>query len=35
MIEIIDDEKYQKANDLLENNIRVINGFIKYLEQKL
>jgi hypothetical protein len=35
MIEIIDDEKYKKANDLLENNIRVINGFIKYLEQKL
>jgi four helix bundle protein len=34
MIEIIDDEKYKRVNDLLDNNIRVINGFIKYLEQK-
>lgn len=34
MINILDEEKYNRANELLENNIRVINGFIKYLEQK-
>ena len=34
MIDIIDQEKFNKANDVLENNIRVINGFINYLEQK-
>jgi four helix bundle protein len=35
MINIIDREKFNKVNDILENNIRVINGFINYLEQKL
>jgi four helix bundle protein len=35
MINIVDEEKYKIANNLLENNIRVINGFIKYLEQKI
>ena len=35
MINIIDEEKYKKVNNLLENNIRVINGFINYLEQKI
>jgi four helix bundle protein len=34
MIDIIDEEKYKKANEILENNIRVINGFINYMEQK-
>src|SRR5450755_1443007 len=31
MINIIDEEKYNRANEILENNIRVINGFIKYM----
>jgi four helix bundle protein len=35
MINIIDQEKFNKVNDVLENNIRVINGFIKYLEQNI
>jgi hypothetical protein len=35
MINIIDEERYRKINDTLENNIRVINGFINYLEKKL
>ena len=35
MIEIIDQEKFNWVNDILENNIRVINGFINYLEQKV
>ena len=34
MINIIDEEKYNRANEILENNIRVINGFINYMEQK-
>jgi len=35
MINIIDQEKFDRVNDVIENNIRVINGFINYLEQKL
>src|ERR1700687_3938785 len=35
MVKIIDEEKYNKVNDILENNIRVLNGFINYIEQKL
>ena len=35
MINIIDQERFNKVNDVLQNNIRVINGFINYLEQKL
>src|SRR4249919_3241255 len=35
MIDIINEEKYYQVNDILENNIRVINGFINYLEQKI
>jgi four helix bundle protein len=35
MIDIIDEEKYNRVNNVLENNIRVINGFINYIEQKL
>jgi four helix bundle protein len=35
MINIIDDEKYNQVNYLLENNIRVINGFINYLEKQV
>ena len=34
MIEIIDQEKYSAVNEILDNNIRVINGFINYLEKK-
>ncbi len=34
MINIIDQEKFNRVNDVLENNIRVTNGFINYLEQK-
>ena len=35
IIDIIDQEKFNKVNDILENNIRVLNGFINYLEQKV
>jgi|SRR5580765_1145757 len=35
MIDIIDQEKFNWVNNILENNIRVINGFINYLEQKV
>jgi four helix bundle protein len=35
MVNIIDDEKYNQVNYLLENNIRVINGFINYLEKQV
>jgi four helix bundle protein len=35
MINIIDHEKFNRVNEVLQNNIRVINGFINYLEQKL
>jgi four helix bundle protein len=35
MVNIIDQEKFNVANDIVENNIRVINGFIKYLEQQV
>ena len=34
MINIIDDQTYKKINNKLESSIRLINGFIKYLEQK-
>jgi four helix bundle protein len=34
MINIIDEEIFNKINDIVENNIRVINGFINYLEKK-
>jgi len=35
MINIIDPEKFNKVNEVIENNIRVINGFINYLETKV
>jgi four helix bundle protein len=34
MINIIDDQTYKKISNKLESSIRLINGFIKYLEQK-
>ena len=34
MINIIDDQTYKKINNKLESSIRLINGFINYLEQK-
>jgi four helix bundle protein len=34
MINIIDDRNYKKINNKLESSIRLINGFINYLEQK-
>jgi four helix bundle protein len=35
MINIIDENSYNSLNKKLDSNIRLINGFIKYLEQKL
>jgi four helix bundle protein len=32
MIQIIDQKSYDRLNQLLEKNIRLINGLIKYLE---
>jgi len=34
MADLIDQEKYNKTSEILDNNIRVINGFINYIEQK-
>jgi len=34
MINIINEQSYESVNNKLESNIRLINGFIKYLEQK-
>jgi four helix bundle protein len=34
MTDMINDEKFKLINHTLENNIRVINGFIRYLEEK-
>ncbi|HXB31711.1 MAG TPA: four helix bundle protein [Puia sp.] len=34
MVNLIDREKYDKVSDILDNNIRVLNGFINYVEQK-
>jgi len=34
MINIIDQENYNRVTEILDNNIRVINGFINYIEQK-
>jgi four helix bundle protein len=33
MIGFIDEEVYNRVNEILEKNIQVINGFIRYLEQ--
>ena len=35
MIDIIDEKTYDRINKKLESNLRLINGFIKYLEQKI
>jgi four helix bundle protein len=34
MIDIIDEEKYNKTSEILDNNIRILNGFINYIEEK-
>jgi hypothetical protein len=34
MVNLIDQEKYSRTTEILDNNIRVINGFINYIEQK-
>jgi four helix bundle protein len=34
MINILDNLSYKKINDKIESSIRLINGFINYLEQK-
>jgi four helix bundle protein len=34
MINILDNQTYKKINNKLESSIRLINGFINYLEQK-
>ena len=34
MIDIIDEQTYNNLNKKLESSIRLINGFINYLEQK-
>jgi four helix bundle protein len=35
MLNVIEKEKYNRVNEIIENNIRLINGFINYLEEKL
>jgi four helix bundle protein len=35
MVNIIDEQSFNKLSDLLEKNLQVINGFINYLEQKI
>jgi four helix bundle protein len=35
MINMIDDQTYSQINKKLESNIRLINGFINYLEKQL
>ena len=34
MINIIDEQTYSRINKKLDSNIRLINGFVKYIEQK-
>lgn len=34
MVEIIDDQSFNKLCEIVDRNIRVINGFINYLENK-
>jgi len=34
MINIVDEQTYRKINNMLESSIRLINGFINYLERK-
>ncbi len=34
MIKIIDEENYERLNKILDKNIQMLNGFIRYLEQK-
>jgi len=34
MVKIIDEQTYNRVNIKLERNIQILNGFIKYLEQK-
>ena len=34
-IKIINEESYNKVNDILERVLKVINGYINYLEKKL
>ena len=34
MIKIVDDQTYENANKKIERNIQMVNGLIKYLEQK-
>lgn len=35
MINIIDEQTYNNINKKIDSNIRLINGFINYLEQKI
>ncbi len=35
MINIIDDQAFNKLSELVDRNIRVINGFINYIESKI
>ena len=35
MINIVDDQAFDKLNELVDRNIRVINGFINYIESKI
>ena len=34
LINIIDEQSFNKMNELIDRNIRVINGFINYLDKK-
>jgi hypothetical protein len=34
MINIIDEESFNKLNKLLEKTLKVINGYINYLDKK-
>ncbi len=34
LIRIVDDQAYDNANEKIERNIQMLNGLIKYLEQK-
>jgi four helix bundle protein len=35
MINIIDEQNFHRLSEIVDRNIRVINGFINYLEKKL
>jgi four helix bundle protein len=35
MINIVDDQVFNKLSELVDRNIRVINGFINYIESKI